>query len=83
MLVLVALVINLRLPSLDDPRCVMQFSLHVQELDVVRNSMKAWESNLSMPVGIDIFWEEHRRGYAAPRRELLERWEIVYVGDKF
>lgn len=43
--------------------------------------MKAWENNLTMPVGIDIFWEEHRRGDAAPRRELLERWEIMYVGE--
>jgi len=39
--------------------------------------MKAWENNLTMPLCIDIFWEEHRRGDAAPRLELLEKWEIV------
>ncbi|CAN0501500.1 unnamed protein product, partial [Ectocarpus sp. 8 AP-2014] len=55
-----------------------QFSLHVQELAFVRNSMKAWENNLTLPLGIDIFWVEGG-GDAAPRRELLERWEIMCV----
>eukprot|EP00903_Cladosiphon_okamuranus_P019934 g18320.t1 len=39
--------------------------------------MKAWENNLTMPLRIDIFWEEHK-GDAAPRLELLEKWEISY-----
>ncbi|CAM9955061.1 unnamed protein product [Hapterophycus canaliculatus] len=55
-----------------------KFSLHVQELVFVRDSMKAWENNLTTPVGIDIFWEEQRPGDTAPRLELLERWEIMY-----
>ncbi|CBJ29505.1 conserved unknown protein [Ectocarpus siliculosus] len=54
-----------------------KFSLHVQELAFVRNSMKAWENNLTLPLGIDIFWVEGG-GDGAPRRELLERWEIMY-----
>ncbi|CAN0578072.1 unnamed protein product, partial [Ectocarpus sp. 12 AP-2014] len=56
-----------------------QFSLHVQELAFVRNSMKAWENNLTLPLGIDIFWVEGGGGDGAPRRELLERWEIMCV----
>ncbi|CAM9775374.1 unnamed protein product [Scytosiphon promiscuus] len=55
-----------------------KFSLHVQELVFVRDSMKAWENNLTTPVGIDIFREEQRPGDTAPRLELLERWEIMY-----
>ncbi|CAM9129809.1 unnamed protein product [Ectocarpus fasciculatus] len=55
-----------------------KFSLHVQELAFVRNSMKAWENNLTLPLGIDIFWVEDGGEDAAPRRELLERWEIMY-----
>lgn len=37
--------------------------------------MKAWENNLTIPLRVDIFWEEHT-GDAAPRLELLEKWEI-------
>ncbi|CAM9140332.1 unnamed protein product [Ectocarpus sp. 13 AM-2016] len=55
-----------------------KFSLHVQELAFVRSSMKAWENNLTLPLGIDIFWVEGGGGDGAPRRELLERWEIMY-----
>lgn len=56
-----------------------QFSLHVEELEFVRNAMDAWKADLHMPLGIDIFWQEHRRGDATPVVELLERWEIMYV----
>lgn len=56
-----------------------QFSLHVEELEFVRHSMEAWKANLHMPLGIDVFWQEHVRGDAAPSVELLERWEIMCV----
>ncbi|CAB1106659.1 unnamed protein product [Ectocarpus sp. CCAP 1310/34] len=41
--------------------------------------MKAWEKDLTLPLGIDIFWVEGGGGDGAPGRELLERWEITCV----
>lgn len=41
--------------------------------------MEAWKADLHMPLGIDVFWQEHGRGDAAPSVELLERWNIMYV----
>lgn len=54
-----------------------QFYLHVEELEFVRRSMDAWKADLHMPLGIDVFWQEHKQGDNAPSVELLERWEIV------
>lgn len=57
--------------------CLLQFYLHVEELEFVRHSMDAWKPDLHMPLGIDVFWQEHKQGDGAPSVELLERWEIV------
>ncbi|CAN0459312.1 unnamed protein product [Laminaria digitata] len=61
-----------------------KFSLHVEELAFVRHSMEAWKDDLHMPLGIDVFWQEHTEhsdraglGDAPSSVELLERWDIV------
>lgn len=55
----------------------VQFYLHVEELQLVRHSMEAWKANLHTPLGIDVFWQEHRGEDVAPNVDLLERWEIL------
>lgn len=56
----------------------------MEELAFVRHSMEAWKDDLHMPLGIDVFWQEHSEqserlglGDAPPSVELLERWDIV------